>query len=116
MPGIALIDETITRVEVNGDLSYMPELLRVKGGVLLSMPQSSADDAEKCFLQSLDWSRRQTSLTWELRTAIDLATLLDRKGEFQRARTLLQAVFEQFTESPNTLDLKAAERLLATLG
>ena len=29
--GITLIDETIRRVETNGDVSYMPELLRVKG-------------------------------------------------------------------------------------
>ena len=29
--GIALVDETIRRVEANGDVLYMPELLRVKG-------------------------------------------------------------------------------------
>ena len=33
--GIALIDETIRLVETNGDLSYMPEALRVKGNLLL---------------------------------------------------------------------------------
>jgi len=113
--GIALIDETITRVEVNGDLSYMPELLRVKGGVLLSMPQSSADDAEKCFLQSLDWSRRQGALTWELRTVIDLANLLNSREESGKGRTLLQSVFERFAEGFNTADLKAAQSLLVTL-
>jgi hypothetical protein len=32
--GSTLIDETITLVEANGALSYMPELLRVKGSVL----------------------------------------------------------------------------------
>ena len=45
--GMALIDETIRLVETNGDTCYMPELLRVKGDVLLSMPQPSVDDAEK---------------------------------------------------------------------
>ncbi len=29
--GLALIDETIGMVERNGDFSYMPELLRLKG-------------------------------------------------------------------------------------
>jgi hypothetical protein len=33
--GIALIEETIRSVETNGDLCYMPELLRVKAGVAL---------------------------------------------------------------------------------
>jgi hypothetical protein len=37
--GIALINETIRQVEASGGLSYLPELLRVKGSILLSMPQ-----------------------------------------------------------------------------
>jgi len=37
--GLALTDETIQRVETNKELSYLPELLRVKGGLLLAMPQ-----------------------------------------------------------------------------
>ena len=72
---IALTDETISLVEANGDLSHMPELLRVKGNVLLSMPQPSVDDAEACFMQSLELSRRQGARAWELRTAVDLAKL-----------------------------------------
>ena len=114
--GIALIDETIRLVEANGDLSYMPELLRVKGSLLRSMPQPSVDDAEKCFMQSLELSRRQGARAWELRTAIDLAALLADQGRPERARALLQPVFEQFVEGSDTADLKAAERLLATLG
>src|ERR1700756_1139027 len=35
---IALIEHTIRQVDRNGDFCYMPELLRVKGGLLLSMP------------------------------------------------------------------------------
>jgi hypothetical protein len=37
--GMAPIDETIGLVEANGDLCYMPELLRVKGLLFRSMPQ-----------------------------------------------------------------------------
>ena len=40
--GIALIDETIRLVEANGDLCYMPELLRVKGSLFSAMPQPGA--------------------------------------------------------------------------
>ena len=72
---LALINETIRLVEANGDLVYMPEALRVQGTVLLSLPQRRAHDAEMCFVQSLDWSRRQGARSWELRTAVDLAAL-----------------------------------------
>jgi predicted ATPase/DNA-binding winged helix-turn-helix (wHTH) protein len=109
------IDETIRLVGTNGDLSYMPEVLRVKGSLLASKPQPSVDDAEKHFTQSLELSRRQSARAWELRTAIDLAALLADQGRPERARTLLQPIFEQFVEGSDTADLKAAERVLATL-
>ena len=82
--GMTLIDETMRRVEANGDASYMPELLRVKGGLLLSMPQPNADDAEICLVQSLEWSRRQGARAWELRTATDLAALFASQGKSEQ--------------------------------
>ena len=114
--GMALIDETIRLVETNGDTCYLPELLRVKGDVLLSMPQPSVGDAESYFMQSLELSRRQGARAWELRSATDLAELMCSQGRTERARPLLQPVFEQFAEGADTADLKAAERLLAKLG
>jgi predicted ATPase len=113
--GIARIDKTAERVERNGDLCYMPELLRLKANLLLSMPQSMADDAEKCFTQSLALSRHQDARAWELRTATDLAALWVGRGRSADARALLQPIFEKFTEGAETADVKAAEGLLATL-
>ena len=114
--GMALIDETIRRVETNGDILYMPELLRLKGGLLLSPPRRCVDGAEGCFMHSLELSRRQAARAWELRTAMDLATLYSGRGRPGSGRALLRPVFEQFGEGLNTADLKAAERLLAKLG
>lgn len=111
----ALLDETVRLVEDNGDFCYMPELLRVKGGLLLSLPEPRPDDAKTSFIEALEISRRQGALAWELRTAVDLAALLTRQGEPERARTLLQPVFDQFAEGSHTADLEAARRLLATL-
>ena len=98
------------------DVLYVPELLRVKGGLLLSMPRPSVEDAEKCFMQSLELSRRQGARAWELRTAVDLATLLADQGRRENGRALLQPVFEQFVEGWDTADLKAAKRELSNLG
>jgi len=114
--GITLIDETIRRVETNGDVSYLPELLRVKATLLLSMPQPPVADAELYLAQSLELSRYQGARAWELRTATDLATLYAGQGQPERGRALLQPVFEHFVEGSDTIDVKAAERLLVTLG
>ncbi len=114
--GIALIDETIRQVEANGSLSYLPELLRVKGRILLAMPHPRGDEAEGCFEQSLDCSRRLGALAWELRTATDVAEMRAGQGRSEAAHAVLKPVVEQFTEGSDTADLKAAQRLLATLG
>jgi hypothetical protein len=113
--GFTLVEETIRNCEANGDHCYMPELLRVKAGLLLSMPQPSIGDAESCFVQSLEVSRRQRARALELRAATDLAALWAGRARANDARELLQPVFQKFVEGADTADLKAAERLLATL-
>jgi len=114
--GVTLIDEAIQLVEAKGGISYVPELLRLKGSLLAAMPKPRTKDAETCFAQSLELSRTQGSRAWELRTATDLAALRAGQGRGKDARALLFPVFEQFTEGLDTPDLKAAERLLTTLG
>jgi predicted ATPase/DNA-binding winged helix-turn-helix (wHTH) protein len=115
MEGVALIDETIQLVEAKGGFSYSPELLRLKGSMLLATPKPRIKDAEKCFKQSLELSRSHGSRAWELRTATDLATLWAGQGRSDEARALLLPVFKQFTEGSDTADVKAAERVLGTL-
>jgi predicted ATPase len=112
---IHVIDEAMRRVETNGDAMYMPELLRVKGRLLWSRAPPDAREAESSLMQSLALSRSQGARSWELRTATDLATLFAGQGRSERGRALLQPVFEHFLEGSDTADLKAAERLLATL-
>jgi predicted ATPase/DNA-binding winged helix-turn-helix (wHTH) protein len=112
---LAGIDAAIALVEENGDLSQMPELLRVKGGLLLAIPQPRTDEAETCLTQSLELSRRQGARAFELRTTCDLAMLMADRGERERAREILQPVFAQFTEGFDTADGKTAGRLLAGL-
>jgi predicted ATPase len=112
---VTLIDETFRLIEAKGDTSYIPELLRLKGSTHLAMPKPRVEDAEMCFMQSLELSRAHGSRAWELRTATDLAALWADQGRIDDARTLLLPVFEQFTEGSDTADLKAAERLLKTL-
>jgi hypothetical protein len=97
--GMTLVDESIRLIEANGELLYMPEALRVKGSVILSIPQRRAHDAQMYFIQSLDWSRRQDARSWELRTAVDLAALWAAQGQPESARALLSPIFEQFVRA-----------------
>jgi predicted ATPase/DNA-binding winged helix-turn-helix (wHTH) protein len=114
--GIALIGETIRHVETNGNLSTLPEALRVKGKLLLLKPQPMRDDAELCLKQSLELGRRQGSRAWELRTATDLAKLWAADGHILRAQSVLQSVLERFTEGFDTADVRAAQQLRIDLG
>ena len=111
--GMALIDETIRLVMANGDLVYLPELLRVKGGLLLAMSVPDVDGAQRCYREAIELSRGQGARAWELRSAVDLAALLAAQGQLENANALLRPIFEQFVEGLDTADLKAAERLLA---
>jgi predicted ATPase/DNA-binding winged helix-turn-helix (wHTH) protein len=114
--GVSLLEETSRLIMTKGDASYLPELLRLRGSIFLVMPKPRVEDAERCFLHSLEVSRTHGSRTWELRTATDLARQWVDQGRPNDARALLQPVFEQFTEGFDTADLKAAEHVLATLG
>lgn len=113
--GIALLDERIKLDEADRALSYVPELLRLKGRILQSMPERRIDDAETCFWSSLDLSRSQGARAWQLRAATDLAKLLADHGRSKDGRTLLQPICAGFSEGFETTDLKSAEELLATL-
>jgi predicted ATPase len=110
-----LIDERIQQVEVGGETLYVPELLRIQGRVLLSMREPAQREAEICFRNSIELSRRQGARGWELRAAIDLAKLLSEQDDSENGRKLLQSVYAGFSEGFETADLKAAEELLATL-
>jgi len=114
-PSARLIDEAIRLVEQSGDHLYMPELLRMKARVLLSLPAPNAAEAETCLMQSLKLSRDKGVKAWELRAAIDLAQLLAERGDSEDAKGFLQSAFEGFAEGSETADIKAASALLATL-
>ena len=114
--GRAAIDQALEQCHRNEELWYLPELLRLKGEILL---REGASDtiaaAEAQFLQSLDWARRQEVLSWELRTATSLARLWRSQGRLGDARDLLASVYGRFTEGFGTTDLRVAKQLLNEL-
>jgi len=115
--GLATIEEAIDRAERTAEGWIIAELLRIKGELLLLQDASgAATTAEDHFRQALDRARRQGALSWELRAATSLARLLRDRGRSGDAITLLQPVYDRFTEGFDTADLIAAKQLLEGSG
>ncbi|HEX6442949.1 MAG TPA: hypothetical protein VF007_12230 [Stellaceae bacterium] len=111
--GLAIVDETLTRCEVRDERWYLPELLRIKGELLLrqSAPRA-APMAEDQFGQALDLAHRQGALSWELRVATSLAGLRLEQNRPEEARQFLEPVYNRFTEGFDTADLRVARNVL----
>ena len=111
----AVVDEAITHSERKGESFHTPEILRIKGELLASMPGGNLSEAEDWLSRSLQLARRQSALAWELRTTMSLALLRRKQGRQDEAHGALAAVYERFTEGFETSDLRAARQLLDEL-
>ena len=92
-----------------------PELLRLKGELLIALDPGAKADAEVAFCQAIDIAQRQSSKSWELRAAMSMARLWRDQGKRDEARELLAPVYGWFTEGFDTRDLKEAKALLDEL-
>ncbi|MDE5443176.1 transcriptional regulator [Bradyrhizobium sp. CSA207] len=107
---LRLIDEAIAQIDESFD---MPEMLRIKGHILAS--SGRAAEAEICLQQSLDLSRKQCALGWELRAAITLGRLWQEAGLREDARALIEPLYGRYEEGLDSIDLVAARCLLNAL-
>jgi len=123
--GLGRLDEALSALEdgvasagqgEDGQVWYVPELLRIKGEVLLRQAADrSVQAAEACFNQAAEMAREQDALFWELRIALSLARLRMPQGRSAEAKQILAPVYERFTDGYETTDLRAARVLLDTL-
>jgi hypothetical protein len=113
--GLRLIDELIAQIERPGweERVTYAEILRLKGWIFSL--KGNLEAAERNFLTSLDWARRQQAKSWELRTSTSLARLWQSQGKRSEAYELLAPVYDWFTEGFDTKDLLEAKALLAEL-
>jgi predicted ATPase len=101
---LVVLDDAMAADRENGHGWYGPELLRIKGEVLL---QQAADQstlaAEDCFNQAAQMAREQGALFWV------------SQGRHHEARAPLASVYDRFTEGFATADLQAARTMLEGL-
>jgi predicted ATPase len=107
------IERAIDRAAHSGEAWHQPELMRVKGEILLQQSErTQTAEAEDCFHKAIELARAQGALVWELRIALSLARVHMTKGRPERARQLLASVYDCFTEGFAATDMQAARILL----
>jgi len=70
---LVVIDRAIAAIAPNGGSFDLPEMLRMKGHLLATMPVPDEVEAERCLLRALEYARGQGALAWELRAATTAA-------------------------------------------
>jgi class 3 adenylate cyclase/predicted ATPase len=129
--GLTVLDEALDIADTNGECWWKAELYRLKGELWLikttrkgnlgndpGAPSSgavAAQQAEICFLQSLDVAHGQQAKSLELRAAMSLSRLWQQRGQRTEARQLLAPIYGWFTEGFDTADLQEAKVLLEEL-
>jgi predicted ATPase len=113
--GLQALTEAHTLVEQHEERYWEAEVCRLRGVILLKYSTTSQAEAETCFRQALDVTRRQEAKSLELRVAMSLARLWNSQGKRTAAHALLAEVYNWFTEGFDTADLQEAQALLAAL-
>ena len=125
LAGLGRLDEACDAVaraiesaggRADGQQWYMPELLRIKGEILLQHGCERALEAENCFDQAAAMAREHGALSWELRIGLSLCRLRVTQGQGNEGQRELASLYDRFTEGFGTADPVAAKKLLDELG
>jgi predicted ATPase len=113
--GLRLATDALDRVERTGVRWIEAELHRLRGEMLLALPEADQPEVETCFVRALTVAREQDARLWELRAATSLARLWRDQGRRAEAHDLLAQNHDWFTEGFDTPDLQDAKALLDEL-
>ncbi len=105
-------ETALAKVTVDGERWWAPEIHRTLGDLLLALPNHEAE-AENCYVRAIAEARYTGAVMLELRAATSLATIMVRRGDEAEARLMLAPIFAQFTESLDSVVLRAARAFLA---
>jgi predicted ATPase len=95
---------------------HLPELIRIKGELLVQQAEDRfVDAAEDCFTQAMQLACEQGALLWELRIALSLARSRLKQRRPSDAKNILAPVCDRFKEKFATADVQAARALLESL-
>jgi predicted ATPase len=119
--GLSILAEAQVAADNSGERWWQPELYRLKGELTLKGLEDrtpgaeSQSEAETYFQQSLEMASHLSAKSLELRGALSLSRLCQKRGRRAEARRVLSEVYGRFTEGFGTADLQEAKTLLAEL-
>ena len=91
------------------------EIERIEGELCLVQAEPAPEDAERHFRRSIEIAREREEKSYELRTAVCLARLLDSQGRRDEACAALGGIYDWFTEGFDSVDLRTARARLDSL-
>jgi tetratricopeptide (TPR) repeat protein len=114
--GLKAVDEALAAAEQFHYRGSEPELIRLKGELLLVRdPAGAQHEAETRFRRAIALANSRSAKSDELRATMSLARLLARQGQRGQAHAMLAQIYGWFTEGFDTTDLKEAKALLDEL-
>lgn len=108
----ATIGAAFDMVRAHNEGWCLPELLRIQASILIARDQAA--EAEAILVKSVALAREIGALSWQLRSANDLARLWCIRSRADDARRMLLPIYNEFTEGFATRDLMIAADLLAS--
>ncbi|MEO8752088.1 MAG: AAA family ATPase [Casimicrobiaceae bacterium] len=110
--GLAAIDLGLNTADTTLDRSYLPELWRLRGELLLALPEGAAARAEDSFARALAIARATEARALELRAATSLARYRLAQGQSAQAAEVLGSVCAWFGDATTSPDLSDAREIL----
>jgi hypothetical protein len=108
---LATIEQAL---QVNpAELSWRPEVIRIRGELWFRLRQTEAAEAD--FRDAIALAQKTGAKAWEMRAAMSLARLFKARRDSDKAREVLTALYASFNEGFDTADLKDARALLGEL-
>jgi predicted ATPase len=114
--GLPLIDEALQIGMANQGKILAPEIIGMKGDLLLAIDAKNAPEAEGLFQFALNIAQEVKAPMLELRVAMKLSRLWQAQDKTEPARTLLSAAYAKMTEGFAMADLMQAQAILKELG
>jgi tetratricopeptide (TPR) repeat protein len=104
------IQQRLTLNETSRDLYVNAELHRLAGECQLALGEPEA--AESSLQRAIETARGQGAKTFELRAASALGRLWAARNQRDRARTLLQTIYDALGDAEDTVDVLRARACL----
>ena len=113
---LATISEAVDFARESGERLVLADLIRLSGELRLAQSGGGASDvAEELFREAIGSAQAQASKLHEIRAAASLARLWSKQGRDADGRSLLQPVYDWFTDGFDAPDLAQARAVLADL-